>query len=68
MFLTVISGRIPGNEMTILAFVISYSENSDDISYLLDLMKNNDVNIDRRGTAIMKSVVDALFQNIYHEI
>ena len=40
MYVTLITGRIPGNEMIILGILIIYSECSEDIGFLLKIIKD----------------------------
>ena len=45
---TIISGRIPGSEMIIIAFAVGYhTEKSDDIKYPVDLKKGEGIDIAR---------------------
>ena len=40
MYVRLITGRLPGNEMIILGILISYSECSEDIGFLLKIIKD----------------------------
>lgn len=66
--ITMLTGRTPNNHNTILAYTISYSENSEDISHMLQFCLDNGLPlndpglavISDRGAAILKSVKDTL--------
>jgi hypothetical protein len=71
---SVISSRLPGNHIIVLAFCISESENSDDLQWLFRLLSSNGIELDRsdmtiisdRGTAIVKAINDNFTNAIQH--
>jgi hypothetical protein len=64
MYVTAFSGRLAGNKLITYALVLSYSECSEDIQWMLNSMKELGINLDKpnytllsdRGTAIIKAV------------
>ena len=73
-YVTVISGRMPGNTQIIYAFMLSHSECSEDIEALFELLKESGVNLDKesiiivsdRGKAIIKAVLDKMTKAYHH--
>jgi hypothetical protein len=66
MYVSALSGRLPGNKLITYALVLSYSECSEDMLWMLNNMQELGIDLDKsnytllsdRGTAIIKTVSD----------
>ena len=66
MVVTVLAGRIPGNQILILGFVLGYTECSDDIIFLFELARANGISFDRHGWTILSDRGSALIKAHSH--